>query len=63
MAKKNQDELKDARALLIKSQAVSLILKESFPYFKCTCYLLSAYLLGPIAVTTTKSIFKLIGAP
>jgi hypothetical protein len=61
MSKKKQNELKEAQVFLIKSQAVSLVLKESFPYFKYTCVLLSAYLLGPSGVTATKSVLRLIG--
>jgi hypothetical protein len=63
MAKKQQNELKAAQAKLIKSQAVSLILKESFPYFKCICCLVGVYLVGPTAITVAKNVLKLFGTP
>jgi hypothetical protein len=63
MAKKQQNELKAAQAKSIKSQAISLILKESFPYFKCTCWLVGVCLVGPTGITAAKNILKLFGAP
>ncbi len=61
MAKKQQNEFKAAQARLINAQALSLILKELFPYFKYAGFMLSTYLLGPFGVSATKNILKLLG--
>jgi hypothetical protein len=61
MAKPKQNEMKAAQVMLIKSQAVSLVLKESFPYFKYTCGVIVLWLVGPTSVTAAKSLLKSIG--
>jgi hypothetical protein len=61
MADKQKTEMKNAEIFAVMAQALSLLLEKLFPYYRYSCLLVSAFLLGPSGVTAMKGMLKLFG--